>query len=160
SILDPRFSGGVPMPRLGVILGCVCLLLAAAALLPAAERDPLQVDEQTLKEARLPTDGPALLEVLRKQTLTDVDRTRIQALVRKMGDDDYAVREEATQQLVLLGPVARPLLQQATKDPDIEIVRRAQHCLQEIEQTSSAPILAAAVRVLAARKPEGAVEGL
>ena len=42
----------------------------------AADPDPAAEDEQTLRTADLPTDGPGLLDFLRKRTLADADHFR------------------------------------------------------------------------------------
>src|SRR5262249_61486054 len=58
----------------------------------------------------------------------------IRALVRQLGADLYAQREEASQALSRRGRPALPLLREALKDSDAEIVRRAERCIEEIEQ--------------------------
>lgn len=126
----------------------------------AAEADPVARDEQTLREARLSTDGPALLEFFRKRTARDVDLTKLRTLVRQLGDDSFEMREKASAQLVTLGITAAPYLKEVLKDPDIEIVRRAEECLRRIGEGSSGALVDAAARLLAARKPDGAAEAL
>src|SRR5439155_24686324 len=114
-----------------------------------------------LKDAKLSTDGPALLDFFRKQTLKDADRDKIQALVRQLGDDSFDVREKASAGLVALGNGARPFLEKALGDPDLEVSRRAQDCLRLIiENGSGIAVPSAAARLLALRKPAGAAEVL
>jgi hypothetical protein len=135
--------------------------MGAGALLIAlilADRAPggptaAQADEATLQAAKIATDGPALLDFFRRCTLAEADRHKIQALIDKLGDESYDVREQASAELVRLGPVAGPLLRQAAKDPDIEVVRRAEKCLQKIEESAGPAVAAAAARLLAVRKP-------
>jgi hypothetical protein len=70
------------------------------------------------------------------------------------------VREGATAELVGRGLAAIGPLRQAKHDPDIEIARRAERCLEQIEKVPSSALSAAAARLVAARKPEGAVSVL
>src|SRR5438128_2544271 len=59
-----------------------------------------------------------------------------------------------------IGLPAVGLLRQAERDPDVEIVRRAERCLQRIEKVPSTALSAAAARLVARRPPEGAAEVL
>jgi PQQ-like domain/HEAT repeats len=147
-------------PRHPALLLALSLALAWAGRAAAADPDPVEQDERTLKEARLPTDGPGLLDFFRKRTLGDKDRARIEQLIAQLGADEFSARERASAELVALGGAAAPLLRQAVKSPDIEVVRRAERCLQMIEQGSGVSLTAAAARVLGARKPPGAAEVL
>lgn len=121
--------------------------------LSSAEVD---ADESALRAAGVPTDGPALAAYFKKRTAAIPDEARIKELVHQLGDDKYWTREEASQQLMMLGPIARPFLQAALHDSDAEIVRRAQDCLERIARETSVATLAAAVRVLARRGPPNA----
>jgi hypothetical protein len=141
------------MSRSVSVLGVLVAL--ALALLPRAEAGP-EDDEGALRGAGLATDGPGLLEFFRKRTLGDTDRARIEALVRRLGDDDFEVREKASEDLVAVGPAARARLREATRDPDLEVRWRAKECLVHIERGADPAVLATAVRVLAQRKPAGA----
>src|SRR5262249_47604115 len=139
-------------------LGVGWLLLIGAALRCAA--DSAQ-DEQQLREARIATDGPGLLAFFQQRTVGGLaDEKRLRALVQQLGDDDFAKREDATQQLVALGQRARPALLRALKDADIEVVRRAQDCLKRIDHGAAAAVIAAGVRLLARRQPSGATKVL
>src|SRR5262249_50294182 len=115
----------------------VALLLLLADFASANDADALAADETTLKEAHIAADGPSLLDFFRRRTLNTTDLTRIKELIAQLGDDSFDVRQNASAELKKIGPVAVPLLRQATKDFDIEIVRRAEDCLKHIEPTSS-----------------------
>ena len=143
-----------------LLLACgLTVLLTHPA--PAAG-GPSSADEQTLANARIATDGPSLLDLFRKQTHAGADREKVRTLVRQLGDDSFEAREQASTELAAIGALARPLLEQALRDPDPEVVYRARDCLQRIkgEKGSNAPLLAAAARLLAARRPAGAAEVL
>ncbi|HXG12652.1 MAG TPA: hypothetical protein VNK04_23040 [Gemmataceae bacterium] len=51
--------------------------------------------------------------------------------VRQLGDDSFAVREEASRKLWLAGRAAEPALQEAVKSDDPEVVRRARELLNK-----------------------------
>jgi HEAT repeat protein len=117
-------------------------------------------DERTLQAAKIGTDGPALLEFLRKRVVQDVDPKTIPDLIKKLGAETFELREKASEELIRLGNLAEPALQQALKDPDIEIVRRAEDCLRLIKSGAGSAPDSAALRLVAERKPAGAVEVL
>jgi HEAT repeat protein len=108
-----------------------------------------------LQEAKVRCTGPALLEYLRSRIPEPARLEKARALVKKLGDDAFAVREKATADLTALGPVALPLLRMAAKDKDPEVSRRAVQCLQQIGEEGSKNAVAAAVRLAAVRRPEG-----
>jgi hypothetical protein len=117
----------------------------------AHARGAEDADVSALKAAGIPTDGPGLAAYFKQRTATITDQERIKEMVRRLGNDEFKVREEASRQLVMLGPLARPLLQAALRDSDPEIVRRAQDCLERIARGATSASLCAAVRVLARR---------
>jgi hypothetical protein len=136
----------------------VVALLLAAGLGRAAEADPdLVAAEQTLREARIAVDGLALLTYFRQHTLPRPDSAKLAALIRQLGDDNFAVRAKATRALLAIGRPALPSLRKAQNDEDPEIASRARTCVEKLEQGGEDALLAAAARVVAARKPEGAV---
>jgi HEAT repeat protein len=120
--------------------------------------DPTLADELTLKAVGLATDGPALLEFFRKRSQGQADAKRLKALVDQLSDNRLAIREQAAMELVGIGPAAIPWLRQVVHDPDkIESAGRARRCLQALEGASSREIVLAAARMIARRKPAGAV---
>jgi hypothetical protein len=138
-----------------VPLAPACLLLLFAAALHADENQ-LRQDEAALMNAGIRTDGPGLLAFYRQHTTTSADETTIRKLVTEMGDDRFRVRERASGQLTSLGNKAVPFLQAALKNTDLEISRRAERCLSQIEHGASEALLVSAARLVAARKPDGA----
>jgi SAM-dependent methyltransferase len=101
-----------------------------------------------------------LLEFFRKRTPSEADRATIPTLVRRLADPAFAVRERASADLAALGKSAVPFLRKATQDPDREVARRAELCLQAIETEAARGLVAAAARLLKARKPARAAEVL
>jgi hypothetical protein len=100
------------------------------------------------------------LNYLQKRISREVDTARLRALVRRLGDDSYAVREQASLDLAAAGPAAREPLHDALNDPDREIASRAARCLAQIDKAMDPEVLAAAVRALARAKPQGSAEVL
>src|SRR5206468_919364 len=110
------------------------------------------------KDANLSTETPALLKLFRDRTPSVEDRARLDETMRRLGARSYQARNRAEQDLIRAGRLALPVLKQAVKDTDIEIVRRAERCISAIEVNNDSPVLTAAARLLAARRPAGAVE--
>jgi HEAT repeat protein len=139
----------------GSFLACLGTLLSL--FLFAAAPDAASRDEKLLKQHKVPTDGPGLLDYLRKRFHTPLTDEKIAELIEQLGDDSFERREEATRALVLLGVGAKKQLLAALKHVDLEIRYRAELCLKQIEKNGiSVQLLVSAVRVLAQRKPAGA----
>jgi hypothetical protein len=117
-------------------------------------------DEEVLKADRMPADGPGLLAFFRQRVVQAGEEERIRALIRQLGDDDFDRREEASLQLGGLGLRVKAILTAALNDPDPEIVSRARDCLKHIDEGTAATATAAAIRVLAKTKPDGAADVL
>src|SRR5262245_37672197 len=98
----------------------------------SANDPPPSPDEQTLRAAGFATNAPALLDYFHKRTLSEVNRGEIATLIQQLGDKSFAVRERASAQLLRYGPGAVELLSAALKDRDLEVVARAERCLQRI----------------------------
>jgi HEAT repeat protein len=161
-----RFFGASLTLRVGVGMG-LSLIALGVMLAPSSgiggEYDPEQfkADLGALRTAGLDTDGPGLVTFFKKRTLSEADRKRVAELIGKLGADTFADREKATRELIKLGTVARPQLQEATRSTDLEVRRRARRCLGAISSRAEKPeLLSAAIRVLGARNPAGAVETL
>jgi HEAT repeat protein len=150
------------------IIPGVALTVRPATARPVPEEDAPETmppaapvsDEVALTAAKIPTDGPGLLEFFRKRTIEGADKNRLQTLATQLGDEAFRVREQASAQLVAAGSRARPVLEEAAKDPDPEVAHRARECLSRIKRGATAMVISAGVRMLAQRKPEGATEVL
>jgi hypothetical protein len=124
------------------------------------EPDPAAADEAALKAAKAPTEGKALLELLAKKTPAGASDDRVKELIKQLGADDFKTREQAAAALVELGPVAVPLLKRSARDPDLEVAKRAQECLDKIGDREGDSLVYPAIRLVALRRPDGAVEAL
>jgi hypothetical protein len=139
----------------------VCLLGWSGWGNGAAEPSSLKGDEQKLQDAGLATDGASLLEFFRGQTLTSNTREKIATLVEEIGDKAFKVRDKASSGLRRLGMIAVPFLRQAAMSTDLEVACRADACLRHIEAKDlRVGVPAAAARLLAVRKTEGATDVL
>jgi HEAT repeat protein len=106
------------------------------------------------------TDGATLTAALRKHTPTAEDRKKIHGLIDRLGDEDFAQRERASLDLFAVGRMALPQLQEATRSTDAEVSRRVRELIERIQREPAHVLPAAAIRLLAVRKPAGAVETL
>jgi hypothetical protein len=145
------------LARTGVLL-LACLTLCPNARPGRAEER--SADVKLLQGAGIAANEPALLELFKKQTVTEGRARAIGALIEQLGDDTFLVREKATRELMAMGPVARTALLQATRSKDAEVAARARRCLKHIENGSQGELLACAARVLSARKSAKAVDVL
>jgi hypothetical protein len=132
---------------------CLTLALLLAAM-------PGETDEKILVDAGFRTDGPGLVAFLKARTPTARERERLRAWVQQLGDDSFDNREKANKALRDAGPAALPLLRAARSSGDIEVVRRATDCLEEIDKTPHLQQLDAVLRLLSLRKPTGADQAL
>jgi hypothetical protein len=145
------------MLRAAVRLVAFVVLFTHFAAVHAAPADPpIDEDEQLLKQRSIGVDGPALLEYFRSRTPSEARRQQAAALIQKLGDDNYTVREEATTALIRLGTPALAELKKVEKHPDLEVRRRVQRCLSSIQGADPASVAAAAARLLRTRKPADA----
>jgi hypothetical protein len=101
-------------------------------------------------------DGPALVEEFRQRTVTDAEREKAEAIIRRLDADKAEEREKAEADLLAMGNNAVPSLRKAlhgTGPKNSESVRR---CLSLLERTAAAPLPTAAARLLGLRRPAGA----
>jgi HEAT repeat protein len=118
-------------------------------------------DEETLHDAGLETDGPSLLAFFNARGRADIEPDRLRALLQQLAAAAPRDRSMATAEFLGLGPLAVPTLRRAANDlTEVEIARRAAHCLRWLEGSSGASLPVAAARVLAQRKPPGGAAAL
>ncbi len=144
----------------GVLTPWVLVALLGVPMAEAGTSTEDAYAEKVLAGAGLPSDSASLLEFLKKRTLSEAERARLATLVRRLGDASYAVRSGASADLVAAGVNAMSFLKPALTDPDVEIARRAERCLEAIQRGPGPMIPAAAARLLGARKPAGAANVL
>src|SRR5437868_983519 len=76
------------------------IVLSALTGIVHGDETAAKADEATLRDAGLKADGPGLLAYLRKQTPSEEDNARLAETVRRLGDRSYAVREQASRELL------------------------------------------------------------
>src|SRR5262245_29678887 len=132
------------MRRLLLTIG----LLALWAGTLGADEDLVARDEQILKNAGLKSDAEALLEFFRGRILAEGDRDKIKAIIKKLGSRIYREREQTAHELIAKGPVVVEMLRAAIEESnDLELIRRAEVCLQRIQSKDVAiEVPAAAAR--------------
>jgi hypothetical protein len=135
---------GVGLPALG-----------AAPTTQPEPVDPATADRKALDAASLKADDPkGLLDYLRQRTLSDADLSKIQAVIRRLGSDDFQERLKAAAEVERFGPAAvGPLRTASQSDADYEIAFQAGECLRRMEKVPHTAVAAAAVRALARSKP-------
>ncbi|HWG44370.1 MAG TPA: HEAT repeat domain-containing protein [Gemmataceae bacterium] len=148
------------LPRYLVLSPLVVLLTMSASASAAGDEPESAADEEALRTAHYPTDGPGLLELFHKRTLDDDKLAHIKALIVQLGSVSFALREEASTELVSIGSGAAALLRQAARHADLEIRWRARRALSDIQHDSDAEVVISAVRVLGRRKPVKTAEVL
>ena len=146
-------------PRVTLFL-TLLLLLSAPCSRVHGQDDSSADDEAILKGAGVPTDGPALVAFFQQRTPSEEKRQKLAKTIRRLGDNTFSVREQASAALVASGSLAEPLLKAALADADLEVARRAGQCLELIQSRSDQDLARAAARLLAVRQPEGVTEVL
>src|SRR5262245_33948418 len=136
----------------------VLSLLLGGVLAAAPDKEEMALHEKALADARVGTDGPALLAFFKQRTPTEEDKARLAAHVQALGSRSFAQREKAEKALLRAGRLSLQVLLRARQDPDVERARRAQRIVEEIESNSDVPLVISAAFVLAERRPAGAAE--
>jgi hypothetical protein len=136
------------------------LVALARPCLAAPSEGPDDLDLALLREHKISNTAEALIDYLRKHSFDDDAIVTVKALVRQLGSEKYALREKASEELVVLGRLAVPHLEQALRDEDPEVVRRAQQCLSQIDRSDRPELSAAVLHCLARTRAPTAVPPL
>jgi hypothetical protein len=145
-------------PRVSGCLVAVCWLVFSFPLV--ADEDAAG-DEQILRAAGIATDDRSLLDLFHKQTANAVTLRQARQLIEQLGSDLFVIREQASDNLTALGPLALPLLQQTIRQTaDLEVRRRARDAVKQLQSSWPPALAAAAARLLGLRKPPGTAETL
>jgi HEAT repeat protein len=107
------------------------------------------------------TEQPTAIDEIKKRTMNDARREQTLALIKKLGDENFKARLAAREELMKMGVVVVPLLRKAsTDDTDPELKEKAKMALVEIEKIAPGSLSPVYPRIVAYRKPAGAVEAL
>jgi hypothetical protein len=144
---------------LAVILGA--FVVAAVAHAEDGSSANFARDEELLKNARIATDGPGLLEFIRKKCILSAATVeQIDSLIERLGDNNFRKREQASADLKAIGSAALPALRRALRGKDAETSRRAADILEFVQSGTMSSRLCAAAHLLQDRRPDGAVRAL
>ncbi|MCE9531101.1 MAG: HEAT repeat domain-containing protein [Planctomycetes bacterium] len=127
---------------------------------PEPPRDPIKAAEKLLEDFQVATDPKSLLQFFKTRTLNDDDRAKLLTTIRRLGDEDFDVRETASDELTNAGLAALPILRAASRDRDVEVARRVEICLKKINQDQETSRIIAAATLLAHHKVDGTVSTL
>src|SRR5262245_53237761 len=130
-----------------------------------APKQPVGPDEGSRQKARdawaewwLKSEGPGLLDEFKKRTMDEDAREKVLRLIQDLGSSKFKERQAATDKLKEMGVLVIPLLRKAgNEEKDPEVRDRAKKCLAEIEKAQTGPLSPVTARLVAYRKPEGAV---
>ena len=119
-------------------------------------------DESVLKKAGIDSSDASLLAFLHGNIqLSDADRSRIQELIDKLAKGAAAAQQQAAADLEKLGLKAASLLQHAVHDShDAGFIRRANACLQRLNNAADSTVVSAVIRLLERRHRREAVPAL
>src|SRR5215831_19754124 len=135
-------------------------LLAVSPVVAADSDERVALDEKTLKDAGVATDGPSLLKYLAAQTPSEAELARLAEAARRLGHRSFMVREKAQQTLIAGGRASLRYLHAARRSSDIEVARRAERAIEQIESVPYGSVMSAVGRLLGVRRPAGAVEAM
>jgi hypothetical protein len=124
---------------------CAALLASTGDTRPTESDPELAYAEKVLREAGVGTDNPALLRFFRNLTPS---KAGLAAAVKSLGEHSYRSRKKATVYLKSAGRAALPVLRTAAENPDLEVRRRAERCIRDIENGPELYLVQAAARLL------------
>ncbi len=137
-----------------LLIGLALLIAMPAAAL--AQTSATDADRALLQGVGLKTEGPALLDYFRQRTFKQPDPAELARLLKQLGSDSFALRDQAQQDLLKMGLAVIAGLKQAEEHPDTEVRVRAKDICDQIQAKVNPAIQAATARLIAADKPNGA----
>lgn len=144
------------MSRLRIL--ALCLTSLGLLTAPARSLADEAEDVERLKKEIGSADAPTLLDYLRSQISTPETSKKIAKLIEELGSPNFRTRQNATRQLIDIGPVAIAQLRLATNHTDKEIAGRARRAINEIESGPRFDLPVVAMRQLGRLKEPKAVE--
>ena len=137
-------------------------LLIGAALYGQPTEQDYSGDEAVLRGLNLPTKGDGLLEIFRQRTPQSDTVEQFQTHASKLGSSNFQERTKATNDLLKMGPVVRPLLEALIAEGklDLETKRRMQQVVSNFPPDKDITATSTAARLLVRDKPAGRLEVL
>jgi hypothetical protein len=149
------------MCRMLWVILAVFAFLMALPLSQASDPGSPAEDESILQATGVAPDGESLLAFFRSRIPSAADRERLQDLLRRLGDDEFATRNQAAKDLATLGPAfVGPLREALQGETDIEVVRRVESWLRDTEKVPEGRLASAAARVAGRLRPAGLAAAL
>lgn len=140
-----------------MILG---FILAAGALAQAPTEHDYSADETLLRNQGLPTKGDGLLRVLRDRTPSKEILAQFNKHVGRLRAAPFAERKQATDDLLKMGAVVRPLLEKTLVESsvDLETLRRLRHVLEHFPADKDFATMSAAARLIQRDRTPGSLQ--
>jgi hypothetical protein len=131
------------------------ILVSSAVHAQTVSENDWAADEAVLREQRLPTKGPELLQILRDRTPSADTIQQFKIHVARLHAAAYTERIKATADLTKMGPVARPLLENLLLETkaDAETVGRIRQVLERFPADKDHEVTISAARLIARDKP-------
>jgi HEAT repeat protein len=138
-------------------LRTLVVVFAAVSAQRQVDVEEAAADAKVLASAGVGSHGQDLLDFFRRRTPGEADLARLLESIRQLGSTNYRHRAAASQALVEAGPPALPLLREALKGSALEVSRRAELCIAQIERGLGSALPGAAARQMVRQKPAGAI---
>jgi len=110
-------------------------------------------DRKILKDGGVESDAAGLLAFIRKRTLSPEDRKELARMVEQLDSAVFTERQEATKKLILTGTPALSYLRPALEGSGLELRRRIEYCIKDIEKGPGPMVPITAAKLLARRAP-------
>ncbi|MBI1831678.1 MAG: hypothetical protein HYR84_09535 [Planctomycetes bacterium] len=140
-------------------IGMIGSLFASPAMAQPATELERAADEAILRDHKLPTRGPQLLQILRDHTPSADAVTQFKKHVARLKSANYTDRLKATADLAKIGPRIRPLLENLLQDikADAETIGRLRSVAEKFSAEKDIAVTSAAARLIAREKPANAL---
>jgi hypothetical protein len=136
-------------------LAILALLVASSVSAQSGGENDWAADEAILRDQKLPTKGPELLQTLRERTPSPQTAELFGKHVARLKAAPYGERVKATAALLKMGPLIRPLLDNLLLDHklDAETETRLRHILDHFPAEKDIAAVSSTARLLVRDKP-------
>ncbi len=136
-------------------LAILGLLMASSAPAQSGGDKDWAADEAVLREQKLPTKGTELLQILRERTPSPQTAEQFRKNVARLKAAPYGSRVKANDELLKMGPLIRPLLENMLLETmlDAETDSRLRLILEKFPIEKDRAVVTSAARLLQRDKP-------
>ena len=129
-----------------------------AGNVPEVPKDPIKAAEKTLRDAKIGTDTKSLIEFFGggprfRKTIA----YKLLTTIRRLGDDDFDIREEASEELTKAGLAALPILPHRWSRQERRGRPPSRNLLAKNQSRTEPPHILAAATLFAHQKADNAV---